>query len=103
MPCSRALLASKMVESDIRDAHLIWVPMSILNVSTKRSRSLSRHFPYSLNLAWSAAGEAKPHNRGCNRNLDNGFAKRSEPDGPTNLSAWMRLKNKELPPSVHNY
>ncbi|EPD5033895.1 P22AR C-terminal domain-containing protein, partial [Escherichia coli] len=22
---------------------------------------------------------------------------------PTNLSAWMRLKNKELPPSVHNY
>ncbi|MGH5770905.1 P22AR C-terminal domain-containing protein, partial [Escherichia coli] len=23
--------------------------------------------------------------------------------GPTNLSAWMRLKNKELPPSVHNY
>ncbi|MHA0587292.1 P22AR C-terminal domain-containing protein, partial [Escherichia coli] len=20
-----------------------------------------------------------------------------------NLSAWMRLKNKELPPSVHNY
>ncbi len=27
----------------------------------------------------------------------------NEPDGPTNLSAWMRLKNKELPPSVHNY
>lgn len=26
----------------------------------------------------------------------------NEPDGPTNLSAWMRLKNKELPPSVHN-
>ena len=26
-----------------------------------------------------------------------------EPDGPTNLSAWIRLKNKELPPSVHNY
>lgn len=51
---------------------LTWVPMSILNVSTKRSRSLSRHFPYSLNLAWSAAGVAKPHNRGCNRNLDNG-------------------------------
>ncbi|EEZ2738618.1 phage antirepressor Ant, partial [Escherichia coli] len=23
----------------------------------------------------------------------------NEPDGPTNLSAWMRLKNKELPPS----
>ncbi|HHS0915119.1 TPA: P22AR C-terminal domain-containing protein, partial [Salmonella enterica subsp. enterica] len=23
--------------------------------------------------------------------------------GPTNLSAWMRLKNKELPPSVHYY
>ncbi|HIH3307780.1 TPA: phage antirepressor N-terminal domain-containing protein, partial [Escherichia coli] len=22
----------------------------------------------------------------------------NEPDGPTNLSAWMRLKNKELPP-----
>ncbi|HFO6317162.1 TPA: phage antirepressor N-terminal domain-containing protein [Escherichia coli] len=27
----------------------------------------------------------------------------NEPDGPTNLSTWMRLKNKELPPSVHNY
>ena len=27
----------------------------------------------------------------------------NEPDGPTNLSAWMRLKSKELPPSVHNY
>ncbi|MGT5207668.1 phage antirepressor N-terminal domain-containing protein [Escherichia coli] len=27
----------------------------------------------------------------------------NEPDGPTNLSAWMRLKNKELPTSVHNY
>lgn len=27
----------------------------------------------------------------------------NEPDGPTNRSAWMRLKNKELPPSVHNY
>ncbi|HGF2725205.1 phage antirepressor Ant [Escherichia coli] len=27
----------------------------------------------------------------------------NEPDGPTNLFAWMRLKNKELPPSVHNY
>ncbi|HBH7143401.1 phage antirepressor N-terminal domain-containing protein [Escherichia coli] len=27
----------------------------------------------------------------------------NEPDGPTNLSAWMRLKNKELPPSAHNY
>ncbi|EFO4007296.1 phage antirepressor Ant [Escherichia coli] len=27
----------------------------------------------------------------------------NEPDGPTNLSAWMRLKNKELPPSVHYY
>ncbi|ENM6282302.1 phage antirepressor Ant [Escherichia coli] len=27
----------------------------------------------------------------------------NEPDGPTNFSAWMRLKNKELPPSVHNY
>lgn len=27
----------------------------------------------------------------------------NEPDGPKNLSAWMRLKNKELPPSVHNY
>ncbi|HDB9773250.1 TPA: phage antirepressor Ant [Escherichia coli] len=27
----------------------------------------------------------------------------NEPDGPTNLSAWMRIKNKELPPSVHNY
>ncbi|EJY1595428.1 phage antirepressor Ant [Salmonella enterica subsp. enterica serovar Muenchen] len=27
----------------------------------------------------------------------------NEPDGPTNLSAWMRLKDKELPPSVHNY
>ncbi|EPP1128081.1 phage antirepressor Ant, partial [Escherichia coli] len=24
-------------------------------------------------------------------------------DGPTNLSAWMRLKNKELPPSPHHY
>lgn len=27
----------------------------------------------------------------------------NEPDGPTNLSAWMRLKNKELPPSLHHY
>ena len=27
----------------------------------------------------------------------------NEPDGPTNLSAWMRLKNKELPPSPHHY
>ncbi|EMQ3661142.1 phage antirepressor Ant [Escherichia coli H46] len=27
----------------------------------------------------------------------------NEPDGLTNLSAWMRLKNKELPPSVRNY
>ncbi|MDR6056479.1 phage antirepressor N-terminal domain-containing protein [Escherichia coli] len=27
----------------------------------------------------------------------------NEPGGPTNLSAWMRLKNKELPPSVYNY
>ncbi|OOK31940.1 phage antirepressor N-terminal domain-containing protein [Escherichia coli] len=27
----------------------------------------------------------------------------NEPGGPTNLSAWIRLKNKELPPSVHNY
>ncbi|EAS1948195.1 phage antirepressor Ant [Salmonella enterica] len=27
----------------------------------------------------------------------------NEPDGPTNLSAWMRLKNKELPPSLHRY
>ncbi|EFK0407325.1 phage antirepressor N-terminal domain-containing protein [Escherichia coli] len=27
----------------------------------------------------------------------------NEPDGPANISAWMRLKNKELPPSVHNY
>ncbi|EFM2265774.1 TPA: phage antirepressor N-terminal domain-containing protein [Escherichia coli] len=27
----------------------------------------------------------------------------NEPDGPTNLSVWIRLKNKELPPSVHNY
>ncbi|EEV6182451.1 phage antirepressor Ant [Escherichia coli] len=27
----------------------------------------------------------------------------NEPDGPTNLSAWIRLKNKELPLSVHNY
>ncbi|EES8282740.1 ORF6N domain-containing protein, partial [Escherichia coli] len=24
----------------------------------------------------------------------------NEPDGPTNLSAWVRLKNKELPPSL---
>ncbi|EON6664908.1 P22AR C-terminal domain-containing protein, partial [Escherichia coli] len=24
-----------------------------------------------------------------------------EPDGPTNLLAWERLKNKELPPSLH--
>ncbi|MIG39710.1 phage antirepressor Ant [Salmonella enterica subsp. enterica] len=27
----------------------------------------------------------------------------NEPNGPTNLSAWMRLKNKELPPSLHRY
>ncbi|EAO1507910.1 phage antirepressor N-terminal domain-containing protein [Salmonella enterica] len=27
----------------------------------------------------------------------------NEPDGPTNLSAWMRLKDKELPPSLHRY
>ncbi|HGP2752165.1 TPA: phage antirepressor N-terminal domain-containing protein [Salmonella enterica] len=27
----------------------------------------------------------------------------NEPDGPTSLSAWMRLKNKELPPSLHHY
>ncbi|EFM9925147.1 phage antirepressor Ant [Escherichia coli] len=27
----------------------------------------------------------------------------NEPDGPTNLSAWIRLKNKELPPSLHRY
>ena len=27
----------------------------------------------------------------------------NEPDGPTNLSAWLRLKNKELPPSLHRY
>ncbi|HHM0151612.1 P22AR C-terminal domain-containing protein [Escherichia coli] len=27
----------------------------------------------------------------------------NEPDGTTNLSAWMRLKNKELPPSQHRY
>ncbi|EGS9149009.1 phage antirepressor Ant [Salmonella enterica] len=27
----------------------------------------------------------------------------NDPDGPTNLSAWMRLKNKELPPSLHRY
>ncbi|EBZ1527161.1 phage antirepressor Ant [Salmonella enterica subsp. enterica serovar Mbandaka] len=27
----------------------------------------------------------------------------NEPDGPTNISAWMRLKNKELPPSLHHY
>ncbi|HAM3816724.1 TPA: phage repressor protein/antirepressor Ant [Escherichia coli] len=26
-----------------------------------------------------------------------------EPDGPTNLLAWERLKNKELPPSRHRY
>ncbi|EHA6434805.1 phage antirepressor Ant [Escherichia coli] len=26
-----------------------------------------------------------------------------EPDGPTNLLAWERLKNKELPPSLHHY
>ncbi|EMY8231860.1 phage antirepressor Ant, partial [Escherichia coli] len=24
-------------------------------------------------------------------------------DGPTNLLAWERLKNKELPPSLHRY
>ncbi|EDS7006388.1 phage antirepressor Ant [Salmonella enterica subsp. diarizonae] len=27
----------------------------------------------------------------------------NEPDGPTNLSAWMRLKDKELPSSLHRY
>ncbi|HFV4693730.1 TPA: P22AR C-terminal domain-containing protein [Escherichia coli] len=27
----------------------------------------------------------------------------NEPDGPTKLSAWVRLKNKELPPSLHRY
>ncbi|EJY7177942.1 phage antirepressor Ant [Salmonella enterica] len=27
----------------------------------------------------------------------------NESDGPTNLSAWMRLKDKELPPSLHRY
>ncbi|EGM7736662.1 ORF6N domain-containing protein [Escherichia albertii] len=27
----------------------------------------------------------------------------NEPDGPTNLSAWVRLKSKELPPSLHSY
>ncbi|EFC4008835.1 phage antirepressor Ant [Escherichia coli] len=27
----------------------------------------------------------------------------NEPDGPTSLSAWVRLKNKELPPSLHRY
>ncbi|HBB1421063.1 TPA: phage antirepressor Ant [Escherichia coli] len=27
----------------------------------------------------------------------------NEPDGSTNLSAWVRLKNKELPPSLHRY
>ncbi|EMQ3561663.1 ORF6N domain-containing protein [Escherichia coli O176:H40] len=27
----------------------------------------------------------------------------NEPDGPTDLSAWVRLKNKELPPSLHRY
>lgn len=26
-----------------------------------------------------------------------------EPDGQTNLLAWERLKNKELPPSLHRY
>ncbi|EOP8973751.1 P22AR C-terminal domain-containing protein [Escherichia coli O157] len=26
-----------------------------------------------------------------------------EPDGPTNHLAWERLKNKELPPSLHRY
>ncbi|EEZ2270975.1 phage antirepressor Ant [Escherichia coli] len=26
-----------------------------------------------------------------------------EPDGPTNLLAWERLKNKELPPSLYRY
>ncbi|EKI9096795.1 ORF6N domain-containing protein [Escherichia coli] len=26
-----------------------------------------------------------------------------EPDGPTNLLTWERLKNKELPPSLHRY
>lgn len=26
-----------------------------------------------------------------------------EPDEPTNLLAWERLKNKELPPSLHRY
>ncbi|EGD0469042.1 TPA: P22AR C-terminal domain-containing protein, partial [Escherichia coli] len=25
----------------------------------------------------------------------------NDPDGPTNLSAWVRLKNKELPPALH--
>lgn len=50
-----------MVESAIKDVHLTLGPMSILNVSMKRSRSLSRHFPYSRSLAWSAAGVEKPH------------------------------------------
>ncbi|EHX2546994.1 phage antirepressor Ant [Escherichia coli] len=27
----------------------------------------------------------------------------NEPDGPTNLSAWVRFKSKELPPSLHHY
>lgn len=27
----------------------------------------------------------------------------NEPDGPTNLSAWVRLKSKELPPSLYHY
>ncbi|EFO3833136.1 phage antirepressor Ant [Escherichia coli] len=27
----------------------------------------------------------------------------NEPDGPANLPAWVRLKNKELPPSLHRY
>ncbi|EOF6195355.1 phage antirepressor N-terminal domain-containing protein [Salmonella enterica] len=27
----------------------------------------------------------------------------NEPDGTTNISAWMRLKDKELPPSLHRY
>ncbi|EFD8009019.1 phage antirepressor Ant [Escherichia coli] len=27
----------------------------------------------------------------------------NDPDGPTNLSAWVRLKNKELPPALHRY
>lgn len=27
----------------------------------------------------------------------------NEPDGPTNLSAWVRIKSKELPPSLHHY